>query len=131
MGAGYTVYSCSSCGFGNGFYVGVGRSYKTLQDVIAKVHPKRRSTILEILDKHKIHEADFEHRIYLCEQCGDPRNVFWVRIVYDDDQIYETQFKCVRCHKTMVNLSDQIQQTKSCPLCGSGNLSCVEGLLWE
>ena len=72
-----------------------------------------------------------KHQIYLCEECGDFRNVFWVRIIYDDDQIYETQFNCVSCHKPMVNLSDQIQQTKCCPLCGSDHLSCLDGLLWD
>ena len=131
MGAGYTVFSCSSCGFGNGFYVGVGKSYKTLKDAIGKVHPKRRSMILELLDKHTVHDSDFEHRIYLCEQCGESRNSFWVRIVYDDDQNYETEFRCNRCNKDMVNISDQIHHTKTCPCCGSDNLSCAEGLLWD
>jgi len=131
MGAGYTVISCSSCGFGNGFYVGVGKSCKTLEDAISKVHPRRRSKILDLLDQHTVHEADFEHRIYLCEQCGEGRNVFWVKIIYDDDQIYETEYRCDRCHKTMVNISEQIKESKTCPYCGSDNLRCVEGLLWD
>ena len=87
--------------------------------------------ILELLDKHKVHESNFEHRINLCEQCGESRNSFWVRIIYDDDQIYETEFKCDRCHKTMVNISDQIKGSKTCPCCGSENLSCAEVLLWD
>ena len=131
MGAGYTVYSCSSCGFGSGFYVGLSNSINTLKDVLVKVHPKRRSKILELLDKHTVHEADFEHRIYLCEQCGEVRNPFWVKIVYDDNQIYETQFKCVRCHKTMLNITDQIKKNKACPCCGSDNLRYAEDLLWD
>lgn len=131
MGTGYTVVSCSSCGFGNGFYVGLGKSHKTLEDVIAKVHPKRRSKIIELLEKHTVRETDFEHRIYLCEQCGESRNSLWVKILYDNDQIYETQFKCDRCNKAMVNISGQIKESKACPCCGSDNLSYAEGLLWD
>jgi hypothetical protein len=131
MGAGYTVFSCSSCGFGNGFYVGVGKSCKTLKDAIDRLHPRRRSKILELLNDHTVHESDFEHRIYLCEDCGESRNSFWVSIVYDDDRIFETRFKCDRCNKTMVNISDQIKINKTCPCCGSDHLSCTEGLLWD
>ena len=131
MGGGYTVFSCSSCGFGNGFYVGVGKSCKTLKDVIGKIHPKRRSKIIDILENHSVHESNLERRIYLCERCGESRNSFWVRIVYDDDQIYETQFKCDRCHMTMVNIGEQIRKTKVCPCCRSDNLNCIDGLLWD
>ena len=50
MGGGYTVFSCSSCGFGSGFYVGLGKSFETFKDVLVKVHPKRRLKVLELLD---------------------------------------------------------------------------------
>lgn len=131
MGAGYTVFSCSSCGFGKGFYVGVGKSCKTLEDVICKVHPKRRSKIIDILKNHSVHESYFEHRIYLCNSCGENRNSFWVRIIYDDDRVFETRFKCDKCHKTMLDISNQVKLTKTCPCCGSDYLSFAEGLLWD
>ena len=131
MGGGYTVFSCSSCGFGSGFYVGVSKSIKTLKDALVKVHPKRRLKVFELLDDHTVHDADFEHRIYLCQHCGDVRNPFWVKIVFDDDSIYETEFKCVRCHNAMVNVTDQIKQSKACPCCGSDKMSYAEGLLWD
>ena len=131
MGAGYTVFSCSSCGFGKGFYVGVGKSCKSLKGALGKVHPRRRSKIIDILESHKVHESYFEHRIYLCEGCGESRNPLWLRIIYDDDQVYETEFRCDRCQKTMLNISDQVKQTKTCPCCGSDNLSCAEDMLWD
>ena len=131
MGAGYTVVSCSSCGFGNGYYIGVGKSYKTLQDAIDKIQPKRRSKVIELLEKHTVLETDFEHRIYLCERCGESRNSFWVKIVYDDDQVYETESRCNKCNQAMVNISDQIKDNKVCPYCGSDNLICADGLLWD
>lgn len=131
MGGGYTVFSCSSCGFGSGFYVGVGKSIETLRDALVKVHPKRRSKILALIETHIVHKADFEHRIYRCEQCTEVRNPFWVKIVYDNDRIYETRFTCASCHKTMVNITDQIKSNKACPCCGSDNLSYAEGLLWD
>ena len=126
MGARCTV-SCRSCGFQKLFLVGVGMGYHSLEAVIDRLHYMRRSRVLTLLKEHTVHETKYEHRIYRCDRCGQLRNSFWTKIIYDDDLIYETHFQCGKCQKRMVNISARHQiDGESCPCCGQKKLQVLE-----
>ena len=111
--------SCNFCGFEDHFKVGVGFMYQSLEDVIDLIHPERHPQALKLLKKHKVRETVYERRIYRCERCGQLRNVFWVKIMYDDKEIYETDFQCGECQKHMLRINDPLQiNSYPCPSCG-------------
>lgn len=131
MGNGYAV-SCDNCGFDKRFIVGTGNRHSSLEAVIDQIHHMRRTKVLKLLNEHTVHETGYEHRIYRCECCGQLRNSFWAKIVYDDDEVYETNFQCGKCHKPMTNMSDHNQlRNESCPCCGNKKLRVVEDLLLD
>ena len=131
MGFGFAI-SCGSCGFEKCFVVGTGPKYSSLKAAIDQLHHMRGPKVLELVNEHEVHETDFDHRIYHCRSCGQLRNSFWVRIVYDDDQVYETHFLCGKGHRPMKPIREYCQLTKiPCPCCNANKLVVTtEALGW-
>ena len=131
MGSGYSV-SCRSCGLDRHFTVGVGMNYSSLSEVLNLIHHSRRQKVLKILNDHEVHETDYEHRIFECPHCENLRSAFWAKIVYDNDQIYETEFMCRDCNKRMEPVMDPEQlRGNRCPICGERGLNVTEDMLWD
>ena len=105
---------------------------RSIEYAFSQIHPKRRSKLLKLMNEHSVHASDYEHRVYRCEQCGQLRNAFWIKLVYDEGKIYETTCLCAKCHEGMVNLSDYHQlNNKSCPCCGEKKLHVIEDFFWD
>ena len=122
MGNGFAV-SCSNCGYYKYLKVGVGIVFYTTEDIIDLIHPMRRPKLTKILKEYTVHKKSYEHRIYRCERCGHLRNPFWAKIVYGDGEVYETQFKCGKCQKSMTNVCDHLKlNNKLCPCCRQDEL---------
>ena len=106
--------------------------YYSLEAVINKIHHKRRPKVLSILNDHEVHETEYEHRIFVCPKCGNLRDAFWAKIVYDDDEVYETEFKCKGCNRIMKPVREPIMlKGKRCPTCGEMGLHVQEDMLWD
>ena len=115
--------SCKNCGFEKRFTVGTSDGDNSIEAAIDQLHHMRRPKVLKLLNEHKVHVTDFDHRIYRCGACGLLRNSFWIRIIYDDDQVYETGFLCGKCQRPMTQVREHHQLNNiPCPCCNVENL---------
>lgn len=91
MGKGIEVV-CSNCGYEDSFFLGVGRIYSDLRNVINLVHYTRRKQILDILDNHKVKECEFSNELFTCEKCSKLAERLFIEIEYDENEKYVSEF---------------------------------------
>jgi len=137
MGSGYFV-TCDSCDFVNLFHLGVGMAYSSLENVIGLVHYTRHKKIKNILKIHTLTPDSWEnpnpfytHRMYRCAKCSKLRTCFYVKICYDNDLVYETDFKCYRCKSILEEVDPADITNHPCPECGKTTMSSHEDILWD
>ena len=134
MGHG-VIISCQICGYSREFQLGVGMmsgSMKNVIDFFPKILPRsKKSEVQNILQKHTVKQTDFSHELFQCRECNRFYDKFWVKIIYDNDQVYETDYRCNKCEGHLILISqDELPQTP-CPKCGREGLSASENLLWD
>ena len=121
--------SCDACGFYKDFRIGTAEIPPSLDSVVTQFHPKRRPAVIKLINDHTIHRSDFEYRVYYCKKCGQLRNSFWTRIIYDDGELYQTNCLCWKCDKPMTKMSDYSQiEGKQCPCCEEETLRVRENI---
>jgi hypothetical protein len=131
MGSEITV-ECTNCHSAKSFTLGVGFLYSSLRSVMNVIHYKRRPLISEILDNHDVHATDYEHRIYRCPKCNRLYERFYVKILYDQNDVYETIFRCGKCRITLEQVKDEMEASSyPCAFCGQKALLVKEDLLWD
>ncbi len=131
MGTGL-VANCSNCGYEREFYLGIGFSYSSLENVLDSIKGKQRGVIEEILEHHDIVSTDFYRALYECKKCESLSDRLFVNIIYDGDKEYTSRYKCSRCKNELVLVEDDIEiSTYPCPKCKKKTL--IEGIsfLWD
>jgi hypothetical protein len=102
--------SCRNCSYKKSFSLGVGMAYRELKDVIGEIPFQDGTVIQDILRNHKVIEADYLHRLYLCLKCHDLYERFYVRIDYqtneNESNVHETQFKCPKCRCDLIPIEE-------------------------
>ena len=131
MGSGITV-TCKTCREEESFWLGIGMMYSDLKNVITNVHYTRRDVVLKILDEHDVSKTKFEHRLFYCQKCHRLYERFYVKILYDSSELYESIFKCNKC-KRVLSPVDDLERIKGipCSKCGKISLDYVEDLNWD
>lgn len=131
MGEGIVI-QCQACGMNRTFLVGVGMEYASAETIMPLLQLKDRSQIQQILDNHSVSSSEWAHVILVCAQCNRLYNRFYVRLSYDHDRVYETQFSCSKCGNTLTRLND-LGEIKHypCPKCGKRSLGFNEDFLWD
>lgn len=130
MGSGIAI-ECDNCGYKFEAITGVGMMYSSLSKVLFAVHYKRRPFIEDILDHHDVDETEYEHRVYKCSGCGKFAGRFYVKILYDQGSVYESEFKCSKCKKELADVSDEDLTKYQCPQCNNKSLMEFPMLMWD
>jgi DNA-directed RNA polymerase subunit RPC12/RpoP len=131
MGSDITI-KCSNCQSVESFMLGEGFMYSSLKNVLNLVHHKRRRRISEILNNHDVLDTEYEHRLYRCPECNRLYGRFYVKIFYDGDRVYETNFQCATCRTPLEHVQNEMETASyPCAFCGQKSLSVIEGLLWD
>jgi DNA-directed RNA polymerase subunit RPC12/RpoP len=112
---------------------GVGMDYGSLMDVIDIIKNKSvKVQISEILKYHKVNEENFTHNIYICNKCGNLYERFFVKLNYDDNQIFETVFSCYKCRKPLFLVeNEEVLEKMPCPKCKNKALHIDTSILWD
>ena len=130
MGHGIAV-SCENCDYSKEFELGVGMMYSSLEMVQDKLHYTRRPKVKEILDNHDVKDTDYSHELYHCRSCHSLFERFHVRIVYDNDQTYETAYACSKCGKLLVRIKEEDVPKMPCYSCGEYALKIDVAFHWD
>jgi transcription initiation factor IIE alpha subunit len=131
MGDGIIV-QCSNCSMKRDFYLGLGWAYSSLETVIDAIHPSKREEVRRIFKDHKVLQRETGWRLYLCGKCKRLYDRFWVKIKYDDDQVYKTEFTCPKCGGKLSHLRDTARISDlPCIYCGERTLAVEGEFLWD
>ncbi|MBW1766010.1 MAG: hypothetical protein JRJ65_03045 [Deltaproteobacteria bacterium] len=130
MGHGILV-SCKKCDYSKEFKIGVREMYTSLEKVQKKLHYTRRTKVKEILDNHDIKDTDYAHELYHCSSCHSLYERFHIKIIYDDNQIYETAHSCTMCGKILVRIKQEEVPKLSCSRCGESALKADMAFDWD
>ena len=131
MGVGIIV-TCGTCSEAKSFRLGIGMAYYDLREVIGAVHYTKRDAILKLLDEHDVSETEYEHRLFHCQKCHGLYERFYVRILYDSSEIYDSIFKCSKCKRVLIPVNDLEKiRTIPCSKCGKKSLDYFEYLDWD
>lgn len=107
---------CKDCNYREGFSLGVGMVYHSLENVLDEAPPASRREIKDILRNHTIISQDFWHRLYHCGKCNALYERFYVKIDYKthngEQRIYETHHFCSKCHTELrpVNTEEELDE---------------------
>jgi len=129
MGHGITV-RCTNCGHEQKAFLGVGFAYLSLEAVIEVVPPAEQPLVLEILNDHYVESTDFEHSLYTCPNCHALEEHFYYRVVYDDGQILQSEYRCDRCGTRLDRTTREVS-AYPCPVCGHTTLTKEVFIWWD
>jgi len=130
MGIGITV-ECSQCGAEQSFDLGVGMAYGSLEHVITCVPKRYRPDVLEVLRSHQLVESDYSHELYHCPRCHSLHERFHVRLRYDGDKVFETEYSCRKCRVVLAPIGFEDVQGMACWNCGRTTLTAREDARWD
>ena len=130
MGHGILV-SCENCQYSKEFELGVGMQYLSLENVQNQIHYTRRTKVKEILGNHDIKDTDYAHELYHCRSCHSLYERFHIKILYDNNQIYETAHACSMCGKILVRIKEEEVSKMPCCSCGGCSLKVEMAFYWD
>ncbi len=129
MGQGIMV-ACSECYNEQGYTLGIGMMYSSLENVTSDIHWRTRNNIAEFSSAGNIISEEFEHKLFYCKKCLTSHSRFWIKIEKDCGAIFETEFKCSKCKSEMIE--GDLNFTKySCNSCGKKTLSISSEMDWD
>ncbi len=105
--------------------------YFSLENVQNQIHYTRRPKVKEILDNHEVKHTDYAHTLYYCRSCHSLYERFHIKILYDDDQIYETAHSCSKCGKLLVRIREEEIPQLPCSSCGEFELKMERSFYWD
>lgn len=126
MGGSIETY-CRQCGESEEFTTGVGFMYSSLEEVIPFTNGNK---LQDIVSNHTVTNADYEHRVLACPNCNTLHERFYVRVIYDEGNVFETAFRCGKCRAGLVELDKPVEEY-SCGKCGSRSLEEFPGMCWD
>jgi hypothetical protein len=121
---------CRNCDEINQFTIGVGFFHSSLDKAIHCTNGNVKNRLQEIVSNHSISDADYEHRVLVCPICNTLHERFYVRVNYDEDKVFVTNFRCGKCRTALVELDKPVEEC-NCSMCGSQSLEEFPGIDWD
>ena len=124
----YMSIHCTNCDYEQGFSVGIGMLYSSLE-AIMEFGLVDDPTLIKLVQNHETYEEEYWHGIFRCSKCDGLYSRFFVRFVYDNGKSYETQFACSECSgQRLEPVDSDTLERRPCPDCRELTLKC-DGLV--
>jgi len=138
MGLGFTV-ACAHCGYQQTLREGIGMHYWCLENVIDLVPRGDREEIEKILRDHLIPPdentsfIEFDHRLYVCPDCGGFSDPLDVRITDPDSgkELYRSSHRCHKCRSPLKETGEKKLLKLPCPACKKKGLTNQGIICWD
>ena len=130
MGSGVSL-QCPLCGYSDMIMIGIDMHHSTFENCLESCSPAVRTKVRQIV-KNQVHDYTFEYCCYSCQSCGEIMDKPYLSIRYDDNQTYETAFRCRTCRsRRLVPVEEDDLTGLPCPHCKEGSLTEDGLLLWD
>ncbi len=130
MGTGYEIV-CESCGNRDSFMLGFGMLWHPKEIMLERLRPRRREQVEAILASNLGADRDIQSRLYLCGHCGRPAVRMCVNVSDQTKVLYDSQFRCGKCRKPLVEADIQDVLDRPCWVCGRAALVEAGVILWD
>ena len=135
MGVGYEI-GCNKCSSRRSVRVGVGMFHSSLEAEIESTSRKEQQTIKQIISgKQNLISEGEGYSIFQCSTCCAIVNKFHIKIIENNQTLYQSKTQCFKCKTEMQLLScdedkDTIEGIK-CPKCKSDDVRVGQNMLWD
>lgn len=147
------ILQCGSCGAEEGYTLGIGMMYRSLEAVLDIVVPRgKRKKIRALLDHDSMVETKYEHQLYACPRCETLHGRFFILIRHRPHMeflinqtemshyefleamkfktVYRSRFRCGPCRSGLVYAREGWNAYR-CRSCGEKALVEMPGLCWD
>ena len=147
------ILKCDACGAEEGYTLGIGMMYSSLEAVLDIVVPRgKRRKIRALLDYDGLVKTKYEHQLYTCPRCETLHERFFILIRQQPllkhqkkgvemslsefmeaskfKTVYRSRFRCGTCRAGLVYAREGWNAYR-CRNCGSKSLVEMPGLCWD
>ena len=123
--------TCRKCGKEESFKLGIGMMSISLRDAncFAVAH-SQRARIDELLEYEGEVSSKHEYKLFECKKCNILHGRFYVKVLHDGVEVYETGFKCGKCWSKLVPAEKEIE-SYNCRRCGRKALKKYDYNCWD
>ena len=135
MGIGYEI-GCNKCFFTRSLRVGVGMLHSSLEAEIESTSRKEQQTIKQIISgKQNLISEGEGYSIFQCSTCCAIVNKFHIKIIENNQTLYQSKTQCFKCNTEMQLLPcDEDENTIEgikCPKCKSDDVIVRHDMMWD
>ena len=135
MGTGYEI-GCNKCSFRRSLRVGVGMLHSSLEAEIESTSRKEQQTIKQIISgKQNLISEGEGYSIFQCSTCCAIVNKFHIKIIENNQTLYQSKTQCFKCNTEMQLLPcDENENTIEgikCPKCKSDDVIVRHDMMWD
>ena len=135
MGSGYEII-CKKCSFRRSLRVGVGMVHSSLEAEIESTSRKEQQTIKQIISgKQNLISEGEGYSIFQCSTCCAIVNKFHIKIIENNQTLYQSKTQCFKCNTEMQLLPcDEDENTIEgikCPKCKSDDVIVRNNMMWD
>ena len=135
MGSGYEI-KCKKCSFRRSLRVGVGMLHNSLEAEIESTSRKEQQTIKQIISgKQNLISEGEGYSIFQCSTCCAIVNKFHIKIIENNQTLYQSKTQCFKCNTEMQLLPcDEDENTIEgikCPKCKSDDVIVRNNMMWD
>jgi len=135
MGTGYEI-GCNKCSFRRSLRVGVGMVHSSLEAEIESTSRKEQQTIKQIISgKQNLISEGEGYSIFQCSTCCAIVNKFHIKIIENNQTLYQSKTQCFKCNTEMQLLPcDEDENTIEgikCPKCKSDDVIVGHNMMWD
>ena len=135
MGSGYEII-CKKCSYTRSLRVGVGMLHSSLEAEIESTSRKEQQTIKQIiLGKQNLISEGEGYSIFQCSKCFTIVNKFHIKIIENNQTLYQSKTQCFKCNTEMQLLPcDEDENTIEgikCPKCKSDDVIVRHNMMWD
>ena len=135
MGIGYEI-GCNKCSFTRSLRVGVGMVHSSLEAEIESTNIKEQQTIKQIISgKQNLISEGEGYSIFQCSTCCAIVNKFHIKIIENNQTLYQSKTQCFKCNTEMHLLpcdedENTIERIK-CPKCKCDDVIVGHNMMWD
>lgn len=130
LGKGISI-QCNKCGYSATLFEGLGNRNKDFENFRKRLNKSDNEFIDYILSKGTTKEVIYHDSYGRCDKCGDLSTINYIKIHYDEDKIFNLEYKCHVCEGKYIPVNLEEVLNSNCPKCYNERFDSFMSMNWE